>query len=73
MQSQSYRAALEELERRSIRGMQQDKEILAAREELRQFFEELGFPLPLKIDIELLRLREDQRMVQTAKILHQEL
>lgn len=73
VQPQSYRTALEELERRNIRGMQQSREILAAREELRQFFAELALPVPLKMDMELQHLREDLRMVQAAKILQQEL
>ena len=73
VQPQSYRAALEELERRSLHGMQQNREVLAAHEELRLFFEGLGLPVPLKMDMELQQLREDLRMVQAAKILQQEL
>ena len=70
---QQYAAALEELDRRSIRGVRQERELSAAREELQQFLFGLGFPLAQNMDGQLQQLRADLRAAQTAKVLIQEL
>lgn len=66
-------AALEELERRRLRGMQYSSELGAAREELRQFFAAAGRPETADAIGELNRMREDLRAVQTAGALAGEL